>query len=239
MKLLRQFDSQHERIWAVAFSPNGQYFATANAGGEIHVYEVQKNFSHLQTIRLGFCTRSICFSDNSQKLIVGCYNKNIYIYILMENDFQPFATLDQAHSKEIKCVASRKRLIASCGRDRRVCVWRSMPDAEDDFDCLSVFELHTQDVKSVFFGGRRLCSTSYDNTVQVYCEDYVDGELEYKPEASYKSPIGAEEQKYVENELGGTIWSGLFTEQNKLVVSDQFGCLSLLKIDGENIKVER
>lgn len=87
MKLLKQFDSQHERIWAVAFSPNGQYFATANASGEINVYEVQNDFSHLQTIRLGFCTRSICFSDNSQKLIVGCYNKNIYIYILMENDF--------------------------------------------------------------------------------------------------------------------------------------------------------
>lgn len=31
----------------------------------------------------------------------------------------------------------------------------------------------------------------------------------------------------------------MFAEQNKLVVSDQFGCLSLLKIDGESIKVER
>ena len=95
-----------------------------------------------------------------------------------------------------------------------------MPDAEDDFDCLSVFEFHTQDVKSVFFGGSKLCSTSYDNTVQVYCEDYAEGELEYKPEASYKSPVGAEDSKFIENEIGGTVWSGLFEGKQRIVVSD-------------------
>ena len=53
MKLLKQFDSQHERIWAVAFSPNGQYFATANAEGEIHVYEiVTENIPDAQKSRL-------------------------------------------------------------------------------------------------------------------------------------------------------------------------------------------
>ncbi|KAA8518580.1 hypothetical protein F0562_016054 [Nyssa sinensis] len=62
-------------------------------------------------------------------------------------------------------------LLATSGRDKSVCIWEVLPGNE--FECVSVLQGHTQDVKMVQWHPLMhvLFSCSYDNTVKVWAED--------------------------------------------------------------------
>lgn len=64
--------------------------------------------------------------------------------------------------------------MATCSRDKTVWIWESLGDGE--FDCVSVLNGHTQDVKMVRWhpSKEHLFSASYDNTIRVWTEDVDD-----------------------------------------------------------------
>ncbi|CAL6007134.1 Cia1 [Hexamita inflata] len=235
MKLVKKIQVHNDRIWHACFSQNNQFLATCCADGQVNLYSA--DYKLIQQLPHPATVRQCCFSDDSTKLYVACYNCNLYVYALEDNEFKTFAILEKAHSKEIKSVAVQRKFIATCARDRCVHIWKTNQMYEDDYDCISVLQTHTQDIKSVFFGQKQLCSVGYDNTICLYNEQFMDEEFDYQLKAIYKSPVGPEEETDIANEIGCTVWSGVFNDQG-IVVVDQLGYISLLQLDNDKLVIK-
>ncbi|RXM31383.1 putative cytosolic iron-sulfur protein assembly protein CIAO1 [Acipenser ruthenus] len=86
---------------------------------------------------------SVDFDKSGQRLASCSDDKTVKIW----REYEPGN--EQGHENEVKCVAwaPSGNLLATCSRDKSVWVWEV--DEEDEYECVSVVNSHTQDVKHV------------------------------------------------------------------------------------------
>lgn len=118
------------------------------------------------------------WSPNGQYIASASFDGTVVVW---ESHNQTRRNWDQVaqiegHESEVKSVAwsADGNFLCSCGRDKKLWIWEKLRDC--DFECVTVLDKHTQDVKFVTFHPSEMLilSASYDDTVKVWQEDNDD-----------------------------------------------------------------
>lgn len=185
-----------ERVWSVAWSPNGNYLASTSGDKSIRVWARGNTDSSSNTessssssseadtkwvcvAKLeGVHTRTVrrvAWSPDGKQFASAGFDGIIGIWRPDETGEWDCVAQLEGHENEVKCIAWNVggTLLASCSRDRSVWIWDC---ADDEFDCLSVLHGHTQDIKGVFWHPMEdvLISCSYDDSIKLWKEEGDD-----------------------------------------------------------------
>ena len=166
LTLLHTLSGHTDRVWCAAWSPNGKALATCGGDKAIRLWVEQTNpdtgkaefvckqvidGTHSRTIRC------VSWSPNGRALASAGFDGITAIWErdASSGDFECIATLE-GHENEVKWVswARSGTMLATCSRDKSVWIWAAEGGAanvdaggEKEFECLSVLNGHTQDVK--------------------------------------------------------------------------------------------
>lgn len=195
MLLLQTLEGHSDRCWSLAWSPDGSTLASCSGDKTVRIWSpagaatsslnswkcsAVLEDGHTRTIR------SLAWSPCGKFLATASFDATTAIW---QHHTHPLNTAQEGseqgrprweqvaslegHENEVKCVTFSPdgSLVATCGRDRTVWIWESIPGNE--YECVDVKTGHSQDVKSIAFHPSRevLASASYDDTIKVWaCE---------------------------------------------------------------------
>ncbi|MGF1936522.1 MAG: NACHT domain-containing protein [Nostoc sp. ChiQUE02] len=150
-------------VLSIAFSPDGQIVATADANGEIHLWRFV-DCKRLSTLE-GHTdwVRTIAFSPDGQMLASGSQDLKVKLWDILTGEC--IKTLDQ-HTDRIYSVAfSPNSQMLACSQDETVKLWNINTD-----ECLQTLYGHTDRIYSVAFSpnSQMLASGSGDSTVKLW-----------------------------------------------------------------------
>jgi WD40 repeat protein len=178
LSLLATLEGHKDRVWNLAWSPNGDLLASCSGDKSIRLWsKIGDKWLLRDILDDGHerTVRRIAFSPNGQFLASASFDATCCIWELQDGEFKLIATLE-GHENEVKCVdwAASGSLLATCSRDKSIWIWEMESDKE--FECVSVLHGHTQDVKAIAWHPDRevLVSCSYDDTIKVWLDDDDD-----------------------------------------------------------------
>ncbi|CAN0213034.1 unnamed protein product [Pylaiella littoralis] len=190
LEVTATLEGHTERVWCVAWSPDGRLLASCSSDKTIRVWCRSKG-SHggwscaalledgaTRTVRC--CDWSPCGRFIAAVSFDGTCSlwkrQQAATTAAGELAWELTATLE-GHENEVKSVAWNPggNLLATCGRDKSVWIWE-FDETEGDYDCVTVLSDHTADVKSVRWLPDKdvLVSCSYDETVRIWAEGLDD-----------------------------------------------------------------
>ena len=158
---------------SVCFSPNGQFFATANADNNIRVWTVKDCKEHQTYKGHRHWVSSVTFCPESQLLMSGSFDKTIKLW-----DLETGLCLQtlEGHTGwiwAVVCSPADQNIIASCSDDHTIRIWNRQTG-----ECLQVLDDHKGAVWSLAFSpnGKYLASAASDVAASVKLWTWETGE---------------------------------------------------------------
>eukprot|EP00916_Digyalum_oweni_P026189 GHVL01043066.1.p1 GENE.GHVL01043066.1~~GHVL01043066.1.p1 ORF type:complete len:357 (+),score=51.36 GHVL01043066.1:1997-3067(+) len=173
--------AQVDRIWSVAWSPDGGLLASTGVEKIIRIWQKDlwsclyqlNNDVHSRTIR------HVEWSPDGSKLAAAGFDSLTSVWEMNGENEWTCVNKIEGHENEVKCVAwhASGRLLVTCGRDKTIQIWEYDEDISE-ISCASVLCGHSQDVKQVKWHPNMewLFSCSYDNTIKIWTKTDEDWE---------------------------------------------------------------
>jgi len=185
MEIVATLRGHSDRVWSVSWSPCGNILASCGADKAVRLWEKGDEWTcvasledtHSRTIRC------VTFSPCGGWLAAASFDATTAIWRKTSHGEWILLSTLEGHENEVKCVAIRHGLIATCSRDKSIWLYEAPEDVEKipedeeiEIECISVLNGHTQDVKAVRWHPTEplLFSASYDDTVRVWAEQVDD-----------------------------------------------------------------
>eukprot|EP01062_Namystynia_karyoxenos_P070176 TRINITY_DN65563_c0_g1_i1.p1 TRINITY_DN65563_c0_g1~~TRINITY_DN65563_c0_g1_i1.p1 ORF type:complete len:363 (+),score=100.11 TRINITY_DN65563_c0_g1_i1:78-1091(+) len=173
LKQIAELRGHQDRVWSVAWSPDG-VLASSSGDGDVRLWAetaggwkcTQVLSEHKRTVR------HTAWAHDGLTLACACFDGTASMWKKGESGEFEVDTLLEGHDNEVKCVSFdvEDRYIGTCSRDKSVWVWEH---SDGEYECCAVLTGHAQDVKCVAWHPSRklLFSCSYDDTIKVWAED--------------------------------------------------------------------
>jgi WD40 repeat protein len=164
------FTQKINSIFAIAFSPDGQYITTGDTSAEIYVWQIADRQLSLHLKAHQHWIFSLAFSPNDPVLASASSDHTVKLWDITTG--QLLRTID--HSAVVFGVAYSPdgQTLATASDDHRVKIWNPLTG-----ECLKTLQGHTDRVSTVAYSldGQLLVSGSTDQTVKVW--DVNSGQL--------------------------------------------------------------
>jgi WD40 repeat protein len=175
---------EFERVWHVAWSLDGLHLVSCGEDKVVKIWAVQGEdgckTALISTLEDAQSRTVRCseWSPNGQFIASASFDGTVVVWESQNSSRRVWDQVAQieGHESEVKAVSwsLNGNYLATCGRDKKVWIWEKLGDCE--FECVSVLDSHTQDVKFVAFHPSKLLllSASYDDTIRLWGEENDD-----------------------------------------------------------------
>lgn len=183
-----QVISTENKLWSIDIHPSNKIFVFSGSDNKIHLYSFDDiNLKSNKILVLeGYHTRTIRyikFNHKGNLLAASSFDGTTSVFIFpnsKDNDFLNYhlLTVLKGHENEVKGIdwSIYDNYLATSSRDKSIWIWQY--DIEtDEFDCESILDGHTQDVKYVKFHtsiNTILFSCSYDNSIKIWNKSQLE-----------------------------------------------------------------
>jgi WD40 repeat protein len=161
---LRTLVGHSQRVWSVAFSPDGQWLASGSEDNTMRLWEVETGQQVRTFAGHASSVYSVAFSPDGRLLASGSADHTVRLW---EVDTGRQVRTLEGHTESVYSVAFSpdRRLLASGSWDNTVRLWEVETGRQ-----VRTLEGHTGSVHSVAFSpdGRLLVSGSADNTMRLW-----------------------------------------------------------------------